>query len=168
MSTKLPEEPFSSFSRPQHSSNLSYPPSGAKSVIEDRVGRLFNDKSRSALRNHPYLRRHLPRLQNDPSNMTIQSFARSASPPPISAHLVTPVSMVLPSLVHPSPLQQTRLVTRESQHHRLVRLFEIPEFFRVVREGWGAAVRAEKCASTSAWNEEQNTTPGPSDNESTC
>ncbi|KAH0590464.1 hypothetical protein H2248_000613 [Termitomyces sp. 'cryptogamus'] len=104
--------------------------------------------------------------------MAVQSFARDelcrrrlvASSLPISAHHVTLVSMVLPSLAHPSPLQQMRQFTRESQHHRLVRLFEIPEFFRVVREGWGVAVRAEKSTPTSAWNEEQNNTPGPSNN----
>ncbi|KAH0590459.1 hypothetical protein H2248_000608 [Termitomyces sp. 'cryptogamus'] len=98
--------------------------------------------------------------------MAVQSFARDelcrrrlvASSLPISAHHVTPVSMVLPSLAHSSPLQQMRQVTRESHHHRL------PEFFRVVREGRGVAVRAEKSTPTSAWNEEQNNTPGPSDN----
>ncbi|KAG6911791.1 hypothetical protein DXG01_000038 [Tephrocybe rancida] len=51
------------------------------------------------------------------------------------------------------PPQHVKLDAKEMQRRRLVRLFKIPEFFAVVREGWGDAVkeeREEKQASASA------------------
>ncbi|KAG6911786.1 hypothetical protein DXG01_000032 [Tephrocybe rancida] len=85
-----------------------------------------------------------PTPTTDASNETV-SYTR----PLVASHLSATDS----GRAHLSPPQHVRLDAKEMQRQRLVRLFKIPEFFAVVREGWGDALKEEseeKQASASA------------------
>lgn len=73
MSTGLPKESSPSSSEPPSPIRLSDPPSSVKPAVDDCVDKLPSYKNRTTLRNHPYLRPRLPRLQDDPSNIATQS-----------------------------------------------------------------------------------------------
>ncbi|KAG6902824.1 hypothetical protein C0995_011311 [Termitomyces sp. Mi166 len=64
-------------------------------------------------------------------------FAQAPLPPHFSGTMFATHS----SIARP---QHVCLDERERQRDRLVRLFKIPQFFDVVREGWGAAVSEER------------------------
>ncbi|KAG6911785.1 hypothetical protein DXG01_000031 [Tephrocybe rancida] len=121
---------------------------------------------RTVSRAHPYLRTMSNTLHVEPSNVPIPVLASRDNPYPIfdiRRHYTLPSSPngfgqtpFLPrprmamSAAHLSPPQNVKLDAKELQRRRLVRLFKIPAFFAVVREGWGDAIREQRDASASA------------------
>ncbi|KAG6911790.1 hypothetical protein DXG01_000037 [Tephrocybe rancida] len=128
---------------------------------------------RTVSRAHPYLRTMPNTLHVKPSNMPIPVLASRDKPYPIfyiRRHCTLPSppnvfgqTSFLPrprmamSAAHLSPPQNVKLDAKELQRRRLVRLFKIPAFFAVVREGWGDAIREQRDTSASTSTEKDRT-----------
>ncbi|KAG6866789.1 hypothetical protein C0991_008725 [Blastosporella zonata] len=144
-----------SYTKPGATSYVPLPPYDQMLAMDVRVGPVRGPMNHQSTGFHPYLR--------------ILPTGRYVNPPNVPAaiaprqpyrlydvrrghHVLTPppdLTPQFPLLPHPlavntSISQHVKLDAKEIQRQRLVRLFLIPEFFKVVREGWGDAMDEER------------------------